>query len=47
MGLTNFRGTKPRKQDVTIAKNYLNKQELSALNNLAGIPHQIFAYRAF
>jgi hypothetical protein len=34
MGLTNFRGTKPRKQDVTIAKNYLNEEELSALNNL-------------
>jgi len=34
MGLTNFRGTKPRKHDVTIAKNYLNETELSALNNL-------------
>ena len=34
MGLTNFRGSKPRKQDVTIAKNYLNEKELSALNNL-------------
>jgi len=34
MGLTNFRGTKPRKHDVTIAKNYLNEAELSALNNL-------------
>lgn len=34
MGLTNFRGDKPRKQDVTIAKNYLNENELSALNNL-------------
>ena len=34
MGLTNFRGEKPRKQDVTIAKNYLNQDELSALNNL-------------
>ena len=34
MGLTNWRGTKPRKQDVTIAKNYLNEEELSALNNL-------------
>lgn len=34
MGLTNFRGSKPRKQDVTIAKNYLNEEELSALNNL-------------
>jgi len=34
MGLTSFRGEKPRKQDVLIAKNYLNEDELSALNNL-------------
>jgi hypothetical protein len=34
MGLTNWRGTKPRKQDVGIAKNYLNENELEALNNL-------------
>lgn len=34
MGLTNFRGGKPRKQDVGIAKNYLDEEELSALNNL-------------
>ena len=34
MGLTNWRGSKVRKQDVTIAKNYLNEEELSALNNL-------------
>ena len=34
MGLTNWRGTKPRKQDVGIAKNYLSEPELSALNNL-------------
>lgn len=34
MGLTNWRGTKPKKQDVGIAKNYLTEQELSALNNL-------------
>jgi hypothetical protein len=35
LGLTSFRGTKPRKQHVSIAKNYLNEDELSALNNLA------------
>ncbi len=35
MGLTSWMGTKPRKQDVAIAKNYLNEDELSALNNLA------------
>ena len=34
MGLTNWRGSKVRKQDVSIAKNYLNEKELSALNNL-------------
>lgn len=34
MGLTNWRGTKVRKEDVGIAKNYLNEEELSALNNL-------------
>ncbi len=35
MGLTSWRGVKPRKQDVAIAKNYLNEEELLALNNLA------------
>lgn len=34
MGLTNFRGEKLRKQDVGIAKNYLNETELGTLNNL-------------
>jgi len=34
MGLTNYRGAKVRKQDVAIAKNYLNEDELAALNNL-------------
>ena len=34
MGLTSWRGTGPRKQDVAIAKNYLNEEELRALNNL-------------
>jgi hypothetical protein len=34
MGLSNWRGERPRKQDVTIAKNYLNEDELLALNNL-------------
>jgi hypothetical protein len=35
MGLTTWRGVKPRKQDVAIAKNYLAEDELRALNNLA------------
>lgn len=34
MGLTSWRGAKVRKQDVTIAKNYLAEHELLALNNL-------------
>ncbi|MFC1896548.1 virulence RhuM family protein [Thermodesulfobacteriota bacterium] len=34
MGLTSWRGAKVRKQDVTIAKNYLAEKELLALNNL-------------
>ncbi|NCS88145.1 MAG: hydroxyacid dehydrogenase [Ignavibacteria bacterium CG2_30_36_16] len=34
VGLTNFRGNKPTKEEVLIAKNYLNEQELLVLNNL-------------
>lgn len=34
MGLTSWRGSKVRKQDVSIAKNYLTENELAALNNL-------------
>ena len=34
MGLTNWRGVKIRKDDVAIAKNYLNEEELLSLNNL-------------
>lgn len=34
MGLTNWRGAKIRKDDVSIAKNYLNEEELLSLNNL-------------
>ncbi len=34
LGLTNWRGAVIRKQDVSIAKNYLNEPELAALNNL-------------
>lgn len=34
MGLTNYRGAKVRKADVTVAKNYLKEDELAALNNL-------------
>ena len=34
MGLTSWREEKPRKNDVVIAKNYLNEDELKPLNNL-------------
>ncbi|PKO83947.1 MAG: hydroxyacid dehydrogenase [Betaproteobacteria bacterium HGW-Betaproteobacteria-11] len=34
MGLTSWRGAKPRKEDALIAKNYLSEPELAALNNL-------------
>ena len=34
MGLTTFPGEQPRKEDVLIAKNYLNEKELKILNNL-------------
>lgn len=32
MGLTSFKGTKVRKTDVTIAKNYMTQEEISTLN---------------
>ncbi|TAN84306.1 MAG: hydroxyacid dehydrogenase [Gallionella sp.] len=35
MGLTTWEGAGIRKADVSIAKNYLNEEELRALNNLA------------
>lgn len=34
MGLTTFKGTHPTLADVTIAKNYLNEDELRKLNNM-------------
>jgi hypothetical protein len=35
MGLTNWEGSRIRKSDIGVAKNYLNEYELRALNNLA------------
>ena len=35
MGLTTWDGARIRKVDVSVAKNYLNEEELRALNNLA------------
>lgn len=34
MGLTNFKGSKPTKQEAEIAKNYLNVDELTLLNRM-------------
>lgn len=34
MGMTSFEGSKPRKSDVTIAKNYLTEDEINILNRI-------------
>jgi len=34
LGLTNFKGTKPTKQEIEVAKNYLNEEELNILNRI-------------
>jgi len=34
MGLASWKGTKVRKGDVTIAKNYLNANEMEGLNRI-------------
>lgn len=34
MGLTSWQGGKPRKDDIVIAKNYLNEKELNLLNRI-------------
>lgn len=34
LGLTNFRGSKPTKEEIVIAKNYYNKEEITQLNAL-------------
>jgi len=37
MGLTSWKGTKIRKADVVIAKNYLNEREMEGLNRIVGM----------
>lgn len=37
MGLTNFHGADVIKKDVTVAKNYLNEQEITALNRIVSM----------
>jgi len=34
LGLTNFKGNKPTKQEIETAKNYLNEEELNLLNRM-------------
>lgn len=34
LGLTNFKGSKPQKSEISIAKNYLSQQELNILNRM-------------
>lgn len=34
MGLTHFKGTHPTRQDISVAKNYLNEDELNLLNRM-------------
>jgi len=46
MGLTNYRGAKVRKQDVTIAKNYLNEEELAALRLMCKVMSGLSAARS-
>ena len=37
MGLTHWQGARPRKADAGVAKNYLNEEELDALNRVVTI----------
>ena len=37
MGLTSWAGARPRKADASIAKNYLNADELDALNRIVSL----------
>ena len=34
LGLTSFKGVQPTQQEIAIAKNYLNEQELNVLNRM-------------
>lgn len=46
MGLTSFSGERPRKYDVTIAKNYLGESELKKLNTLVSAYFDAAEFRA-
>ncbi len=46
MGLTNFSGTLPTKKDISIAKNYLDKDELARLNRMVSAFFDLAELRA-
>ncbi|WP_318385502.1 RhuM family protein [Enterobacter sp.] len=46
MNLTRFKGSRVRKADVVIAKNYLNEDELDSLNRLASMFFEFAEFRA-
>lgn len=46
MGLMSLTGDRPRKSDVTIAKNYLNEKELTRLNSLVSAYFEAAEFRA-
>ena len=46
MGLTSFAGERPRKSDVSIAKNYLDEAELKRLNTLVSAYFDAAEFRA-
>lgn len=46
MGLTTFAGERPRKADITVAKNYLSEPELTKLNTLVSAYFDAAEFRA-
>jgi len=46
MGLTSFKGARPRKSDISVAKNYLNENELKKLNTLVSAYFDAAEFRA-
>ena len=46
MGLTSFTGERPRKSDVSVAKNYLDRSELKKLNTLVSAYFDAAEFRA-
>ncbi|MDP2905542.1 MAG: virulence RhuM family protein [Candidatus Omnitrophota bacterium] len=46
MGLTSWKGAKVRRQDVTIAKNYLNEKEMEGLNRIVTMYLDYAEYQA-